>query len=116
MGNQVFASMIMTSLAPILPGIMHILLVEPVDSIKKYRFRFVNKQGRLESMNNTVSVGVVGYILFAATVPIFNWFLNSLLGTGIDSAVRSAGVWVQATMLALLTIVNISLAFLGLEK
>ncbi|MBY6294509.1 hypothetical protein GLU60_03920 [Nanohaloarchaea archaeon H01] len=116
MGNQVLGSMIMTSLAPILPGFMYILFVEPVDNIKKYRFRFVSRQGKLEQFNNTVSVGITGYILFAATVPIFNWFLNSLIGTGIRSSVESAGVWVQGIALVILTVTNISLAFLGLEK
>lgn len=108
--------MIMTSLAPVLPGLLFLLFVEPVDSMKKYRFRFIREEDMLEGVNNAVSVGVVGYSFFVMTVPFLNWFFGVTFETTVTTAVTSAGVWVQATILTLLTLLNITLAYLGLEK
>ena len=116
MGSDVLASMIMTSLAPILPGMFFLLLVEPVSSMKSYRFKLINERDMLEKFNNAVTVGVFGYAFFIMTVPLMNWFMGVTFEFTVTQAVQSMGVWVQATLLALLALLNITLAYLGLEK
>lgn len=116
MGNQVLASMIMTSLAPVLPGMIFLLFVEPVDSMKRYRFRFIREEDMMEGVNNAVSVGIIGYAFFILTVPFLNWFFEVLFEASVTSTVSSMGIWVQATLLTLLTMLNITLAYLGLQK
>lgn len=116
MGNPVLASMIITSLAPILPGLMFLLFVEPVEDMKRYRFSFIRESDMLEGVNNAISVGVISYSFFVATVPLMNWFFGITVETTVSAAVESAGIWVQATILALLTMLNITLAYLGLQK
>ena len=95
MGNQVLASMIMTSLAPVLPGLIFLLFVESVDSMKRYRFRFIREEDMLEGVNNAVSVGVIGYAFFVLTVPFLNWFFGVTFEATVTSAVSSMGVWIQ---------------------
>ena len=116
MGSDILASMIMTSLAPVLPGIFFLLLVEPVHSMKSYRFKLISRQDMLERFNNAVTVGVFGYAFFFMTVPMMNWFTGVTFEFTVIQAVQSMGIWVQATLLALLTMLNITLAYLGLEK
>lgn len=116
MGSEVLASMIMTSIAPVLPGLFFLLLVEPVESMKSYRFKLINRNDMLEKMNNAVTVGMFGYAFFILTVPLLNWFFSVMLDITVTQAVASMGIWVQATLLALLTMLNITLAYLSLEK
>lgn len=116
MGSEVLASMIMTSIAPVLPGMFFLLLVEPVDSMKSYRFKLINRNDMMEKFNNAVTVGMFGYAFFIMTVPLLNWFSSVVLEVTVTQAIASMGVWVQATLLTLLTMLNITLAYLGLEK
>ncbi len=116
MGSEVLASMIMTSIAPVLPGIFFLLLVEPVDSMKSYRFKLINRNDMIEEFNNAVTVGMFGYAFFIITVPLMNWFSSVMLDITVTQAVTSMGLWIQATLLTLLTMLNITLAYLSLEK
>jgi len=116
MGSEVLASMIMTSIAPVLPGLFFLLMVEPVDSMKSYRFKFISKRDMMEEFNNAVTVGIISYGFFVLTVPMMNWFSSVMLEVTVTQAVVYMGVWVQATLLTLLTMLNITLAYLGLEK
>lgn len=116
MGSEVLANMIMTSLAPVLPGLFFLLFVEPVDSMKRYRFKFLLKDDLLEGLNNAITVGMFGYAMFIFTVPVLNWFISVTFNVTVSQAVQNMNVWVQATLLTLLTMLNISLAYLGLQK
>ena len=84
--------------------------------MKSYRFKLLSEQDMLEKFNNAVTVGVFGYTMFIMTVPLMNWFTGVTFGFTVTQAVQGMGIWVQATLLALLTMLNISLAYLGLEK
>lgn len=116
MGNEVLGQMIVTSLAPLLPGLYFLLMVEPAEGLKAYRYKFLVEDDALEEVNNAFTVGLVGYTLFVATVPFMDWFFGVTLETPVTEAVTSAGVWVQATVLVLLTGVNMTMAYLGLQK
>jgi len=116
MGNVVLGQMIVTSLAPILPGLYFLLMVEPAEGLKAYRYKFLVKDDMLEEVNNAFTVGLVGYTLFVATVPFMDWFFASTFGTPVTEAVNAAGIWIQVTILVLLTGMNMTMAYLGLQK
>lgn len=108
--------MIVTSLAPLLPGLYFLLMVEPAERLKAYRYKFLVRDDAQEEVNNAFTVELVGYTLFVATVPFIDWFFGVTFGTPVTEAVTSVGVWVQATVLILLTGVNMTMAYLGLQK
>ena len=113
---EFLADLVMTSLTVVAPGLYFLLLVEPVDSMKRYRYRFLKKDGALESVNNAATVGVVGYALFLFSVPALNAFLDVAFSTTASAAVSSMGTALQALLLIILTLLNVSLAYMGLRK
>jgi len=116
MGSEVLASMVMTSIAPVLPGMFFLLLVESVDSMKSYRFKIIDRNDMLERMNNAITVGMFGYALFIMTVPLLNWFSNVMIEVSLTQAVESMSLFYQSLLLILLTVLNITFAYLSLEK
>ena len=113
---EFLADLVMTSLTVVVPGLYFLLLVEPVESMKKYRYRFLKRDGALEAVNNAATVGVVGYALFLFSVPALNAFMGVAFSTTATSAVNSMGTALQVFFLVILTLLNISLAYLGLRK
>lgn len=113
---EFLADLVMTSLTVVVPGLYFLLLVEPVDSMKRYRYIFLKKDGALESINNAATVGVIGYGLFLFSVPALNAFMDAAFSTAATATVNSMGTALQAFLLIILTLLNISLAYLGLRK
>jgi hypothetical protein len=113
--GAVLGQMVMTSISVVLPGLYFLLMVEPHPE-KAYRYRFLMEGDLLERFNNAVSVGLVGYTLFVATIPFFNWLSSSMFDVTVRQAVLNAGIGVQLAMLLMLTVVNVTMAYLGLQK
>lgn len=113
--GEVLGQMVMTSISVVLPGLYFLLMVEPHPE-KAYRYRFLMEGDRLERFNNAVSVGLVGYVLFVATIPFMNWLFSTMFEVTVREAVLSAGMGVQVAMLLVLTVLNVTMAYLGLQK
>lgn len=114
--GQFLANLVMTSLTVVVPGLYFVLLVEPVEGLRAYRYRFIHKDSALESLNNAITVGLIGYILFLFAVPGLEIFLETTFGFTFAGAISSAGEILQAFTLFVLTLVNMSLAYMGLRK
>lgn len=114
--GEFLAELVMTSVTVVVPGLYFVLFVEPVDNLRAYRYRFIHKESVLESLNNAITVGLIGYILFLFSVPAIEIFLDTSFGFTLSGAVSSAGEIVQAFTLFVLTLVNMSLAYMGLRK
>ena len=114
--GQFLADLVMTSLTVVVPGLYFVLLVEPVEGLRAYRYRFIHKDSALEALNNAITVGLIGYILFLFSVPALEIFLDSAFGFTFSGAVLSAGEFIQAFALFVLTLVNMTLAYMGLRK
>ena len=114
--GQFLADLVMTSLTVLVPGLYFVLLVEPVDNLRAYRYRFIHKESALEALNNAITVGLIGYILFLFSVPALEIFLNSTFGFTFSGFISSSGEFVQAFTLFVLTLVNMTLAYMGLRK
>lgn len=113
--GDILGQMVMTSISVVLPGLYFLLMVEPHEG-KAYRYKFLPENDVMEKFNNAVSVGLVGYTLFVATIPVMSWFFMTMLETSLREAVLAAGTGVQLAMLLMLTLINITMAYLGLQK
>lgn len=113
--GEVLGQMVMTSISVVLPGLYFLLMVEPHPE-KAYRYRFLMEGDLLDRFNNAVSVGLVGYTLFVATIPFMNWLVSTMFEVTVREAVLSAGMGVQLAMLLVLTVLNVTMAYLGLQK
>jgi hypothetical protein len=113
--GAILGQMVMTSLSVVLPGLYFLLMVEPHPE-KAYRYKFLMKSDALERVNNAITVGIVGYSLFIFTIPILDWFFSTTFQVGLREAVISAGFFVQLAMLVMLALINMMMAYLGLQK
>ena len=114
--GQFLADLVMTSLTVLVPGLYFVLLVEPVEGLRAYRYRFIHKESALEALNNAITVGLIGYILFLFSVPALEIFLDTAFGFTFSGVISSSGEFIQAFTLFVLTLVNVSLAYTGLRK
>jgi len=116
MGSEVLGQVITTSLSVIPAGLYFLLMVEPVEGIKGYRYRFLPEGDTLEAVNNVVTVGLVGYLVFVLSVPFVDWIIGTVFGSTVSRAVVSMSVPLQLATITVLAILNISMAYLGLQK
>lgn len=114
--SGLLADLVITSLTVVIPGLYFVALVESTDGLKAYRYRFLQRDGILESINNVVTVGIVGYTLFLFSLPAMNVFFGSVFGNTVNTAVEALSPSLQLLSLILLTGVNMILAYLGLRK
>lgn len=114
--GEFLAELVMTSLTVVVPGLYFVLMVEPTEGLSAYRYRFLEKNGALEALNNAVTVGLVGYILFLFSVPGIEFFMQTAFSFTVREAITSSGELVQAFTLFILTLINMSLAYTGLRK
>ncbi|WP_414838346.1 hypothetical protein ACK3SF_02990 [Candidatus Nanosalina sp. VS9-1] len=110
------AELVMTSLTVVAPGLYFLLFVEPAEGLKGYRYRFLEENGALESINNAATVGVIGYMIFILSVPALNAFFGTVFSLTVTQAVNSMGTVLQVFTLIILTLLNTTLAYLGLRK
>lgn len=113
--GEILGQMVMTSLSVLLPGLYFLLMVEPHPE-KAYRYKFLPENDVMEKFNNAVTVGMVGYSLFVLTIPIMNWFFSTMLETSLRQAVISADIGIQVALLLMLSLIDMTMAYLGLQK
>ncbi|MFB6241263.1 MAG: hypothetical protein ABEJ36_00485 [Candidatus Nanosalina sp.] len=116
MGFQVLGQMITTSISVVAPGLYMLLMVENPDGSKAYRYRFIMEDSKLEKINNSATVGVVGYTVFIMSLPFLNAFFSSVFGSSLQQVVTGVSPVLQVTVLLLLTVINVTMAYLGLQK
>lgn len=114
--GDLLGQMVMTSISVVLPGLYFLLMVERPEGSKAFRYKFLMKDDVMEKLNNSVTVGLVGYTLFTATIPFMDWFFSTTFLVSLRQAVMSAGWSVQMAMLLMLTVINVTMAYLGLQK
>ncbi len=110
------AELVMTSFTVVIPGIYFVSMVESTGGLKAYRYRFLERDGAVEPLNNAATVGLVGYMLFLFSVPVFSFFLDTAFGFALRAAVEAMGAPAQILLLILLTAANMTLAYMGLKK
>jgi hypothetical protein len=116
MGLEYLGQMIVTSLSVIPAGLYFLLMVESVDGLRAYRYRFLMEDDVLDKVNNAATVGLVGYMIFIFTVPFIDWLFGTLFNVTVTEAVTQVNIWLQISMLVLLGIMNVTLAYFGLQK
>jgi hypothetical protein len=116
MSLDYLGQMIVTSLSVIPAGLYFLLMVESVDGLRAYRNRFLMDENVLDKMNNAATVGLVGYMIFIFSVPFIDWLFGTMFDITVTQAVTQFNVWLQISMLVILGIMNITMAYLGLQK
>lgn len=113
---SLLTELVMTSFTVVIPGIYFVSMVESTGGLKAYRYRFLERDGAVEPLNNAGTVGLVGYMLFLFSVPAFSFFLETAFGLTLRGAVEAMAVPAQILLLIMLTAANMTLAYMGLNK
>lgn len=116
MGLEYLGQMIVTSMSVIPAGLYFLLMVESVEGMRAYRYKFLMEDDVLDRVNNAATVGMIGYMIFIFSVPFIDWLFGTMFNITVTEAVTQVNIWLQITLLVLLGIMNVVMAYLGLQK